>query len=71
MSEPWFQHTGCDHCRHVMTNVIDIDVTLRVRYPRHMAPPTREEMALQLADALPKEWWWGDNMADWGLEAIR
>jgi len=33
--------------------------------------PTRLEMINQLQGALPKEWWWGSNMAEWGLKQIR
>jgi hypothetical protein len=28
------------------------------------------ELAEQLAEALPKEWWQDSNMADWGTVAI-
>jgi hypothetical protein len=66
-----YQHPGCEHCKHEVTNIQVFTVEFVIKYPRHLQPLTQLQIVNELHDALPKEWWWGSNMADWGLHQIR
>lgn len=65
------QHANvCDHCQHSQTDKHTITVTFSLNVERGHAAPNRMEFVEALIDGLPKEWWWGVNMADWGLTRI-
>lgn len=60
----------CDHCRHPQKDSYRIIVTFDLNVERGHIPPNQDTFIDALIDGLPKEWWWGSNMADWGLVKI-
>jgi hypothetical protein len=69
-SEGAVQHPECDSCNHVNRRQYNLKVMFTLEEPVTALPLSSAQLAEQIADALPKEWWIGNNVAEWGTVAI-
>ena len=71
-AEAEVQHPDCDYCVHNKKERYNLKVMFVLEQPVNGIEEHIDASILveQLADALPKEWWVGANVAEWGTVAI-
>ena len=65
-----YEHPECDDCSHVNKHQYNLKVMFTIEDEKGQLPMSSKQLAEQLADALPKEWWQDSNVATWGTVAI-
>jgi hypothetical protein len=63
-------HPECDDCTHVEKQQYPLKVMFWIEDTAGARSLDSRELANQLADALPREWWQDRNMAEWGTISI-
>jgi hypothetical protein len=61
---------ACDDCTHRVKEQYNLKVMFTIEDIAGNRSLSATQLAEQLAEALPKEWWQDSNMADWGTVAI-
>jgi hypothetical protein len=65
-----YVHDECDDCMHRRKQQYNLKVMFTIEDTTGTPSLDATELAEQLAEALPKEWWQDSNMAEWGTVAI-
>ena len=65
-----YRHPECEDCSHYKKQTYTLKVMFTIEDTAGDKSLDSSELAQQLADILPKEWWQDSNMAEWGTVAI-
>ena len=63
-------HPECEDCTHQTKQQYPLKVMFLIEDTAGARSLTSRELANQLADVLPREWWQDSNVAEWGTVAI-
>jgi hypothetical protein len=64
------EHPDCEDCSHINKWQYNLKLMFTIEDPIGITSLNAAQLAEQLADALPREWWQDSNVADWGTVAI-
>ena len=68
--ESEYQHPDCEDCSHINKHQYNLKVMFTIEDPVGTVSLSASNLAQQLAEALPHEWWQDSNVAEWGTVAI-
>jgi hypothetical protein len=68
--EEGLQHPVCEDCTHRTKQQYTLKVAFRIEDVAGERSLTPKELAFQLSEILPREWWQDSNVAEWGTIEI-